>query len=674
MNNRISCLNDGFVQLIDHMGSDQSICNAARVSYGNHENNDVELEAYHHVFPDAKDQPISIDTSPSFATLSYPDGSEYTLAWDEEQYQKWNDKVEELENKDRNLIRYLMRHRHCYHPDMQVLTTNGWKYWKNLSGKVEFLVPNHTTKQLQKEVLEVKEFDCDEELHCYQNIRMSYKVTEGHTMWFRGKYERDYKKVKVEDQSKWGHYECGSQYTYLKKNPDKRYELIGFFLGDGSFSSKNTICFHLKKERKIKYLIKLLDDLNLSYDIVPGWNGALKVSLETPYSIKECCVYSVNASNKGLVNQKLSDYEPEQLVGIFYGLIHSDGSKKKDRKGQVEFSSTSPKLAYLFESIASMLQYDCHKVHGGDKYNVTAYKPGRTTLESRKQYHYKEYHKGKVYCATSSTGLLMVRGASNEFSFICGNTTPFEMVSFVFLVRAPIHVARQWFRHRTWSYNEYSTRYKEAIDSFETTEPGAWRTQATNNKQGSGNYLTKWPEGATVQFDDEDEDDTQLIYREVNGEHCFLRDENETIGEYLTERERNNQWSFQNCYEERLALGVAREQARKDLPLSTYTEFYAKVDLHNLFHFLSLRLDSHAQLEIRTYAEAIAKTIQPIVPISYEAFEDYRLNGSHFSAEEMKSLRKIMSDHYSTYEGTDYELTKPDSLSDREWKEFKEKL
>lgn len=233
------------------------------------------------------------------------------------------------------------------------------------------------------------------------------------------------------------------------------------------------------------------------------------------------------------------------------------------------------------------------------------------------------------------------------------HTTPFEMVSFVFLVRAPIHVARQWFRHRTWSYNEYSTRYKPAIDSFETTKPDAWRTQSKNNKQGSSGFI---PEDGPNPYKEE----TSLNQN----------------GKSLSNDERDFLLEAKVHYVNRLAAGVAREQARKDLPLSTYTEFYAKVDLHNLFHFLSLRLDSHAQLEIRTYAEAIAETIKPIVPVSYEAFEDYRLNGAHFSSQEMGLLKDLIADKSLSLRPTEqeFELTKPDDLSNREWDEFKEKL
>lgn len=231
------------------------------------------------------------------------------------------------------------------------------------------------------------------------------------------------------------------------------------------------------------------------------------------------------------------------------------------------------------------------------------------------------------------------------------HTTPFEMVSFVFLVRAPIHVARQWFRHRTWSYNEYSTRYKEAIDSFETTEPDAWRLQATDNKQGSSGFLpTSYLEG---------------------GAKSLTSD-----GQSLTRQEEIGLHHTSQIYKDRLEAGVAREQARKDLPLSTYTEFYAKVDLHNLFHFLSLRLDSHAQLEIRTYAQAIAEVCKPIVPISYAAFEDYRLNGVHFSSQEMNMIRILLDQTdnpgltIAMFQGGN----KTVNMSDREWEEFLGKL
>ena len=139
------------------------------------------------------------------------------------------------------------------------------------------------------------------------------------------------------------------------------------------------------------------------------------------------------------------------------------------------------------------------------------------------------------------------------------HTTPFEMAEIKLLVRVPMDCWRQWIRHRTANVNEYSTRYSLAIDAMQTTADDAWRTQAAQNRQGSGDLLDR-SQGAA------------LSAAEVE----------------FHERARQ-------LYEERIAQGVAREQARKDLPLSTYTEAYWKVDLHNLLHFLALRMDSHAQ-------------------------------------------------------------------------------
>lgn len=170
------------------------------------------------------------------------------------------------------------------------------------------------------------------------------------------------------------------------------------------------------------------------------------------------------------------------------------------------------------------------------------------------------------------------------------HTTPFEMAEIKLLVRVPMDCWRQWIRHRTANVNEYSTRYSLAIDAVQTTEPNEWRTQAASNRQGSGEPL------------------------------------GDELGRRLTESEHALQKHARDIYQDRIDLGVAREQARKDLPLCTYTEAYWKIDLHNLLHFLSLRMDSHAQQEIRDYATVIGENIvQPLFPIVWEAFQDYRM-------------------------------------------------
>jgi len=186
------------------------------------------------------------------------------------------------------------------------------------------------------------------------------------------------------------------------------------------------------------------------------------------------------------------------------------------------------------------------------------------------------------------------------------HTTPLEMAEIKLLVRVPMDCWRQWIRHRMASVNEYSTRYSVAIDSMQSTDPDEWRTQAVNNRQGSEGVLTH------------------------------------EMGQKLTESEHEFQKSAERLYRERLEVGVAREQARKDLPLCTYTEAYWKIDLHNLLHFLALRMDSHAQLEIRQYATTIGEQIvAKLFPVVWEAFIDYRRDAMALSGLESGVIQKL---------------------------------
>lgn len=186
------------------------------------------------------------------------------------------------------------------------------------------------------------------------------------------------------------------------------------------------------------------------------------------------------------------------------------------------------------------------------------------------------------------------------------HTTPFEMCELKLHVRVPMDAWRQWIRHRAASVNEYSTRYSIAIDAAQATPRHAWRRQAGGNRQGSEGFL------------------------------------DETAGAKLSEAEQRLHAETRRTYEERLSQGVAREQARKDLPLATYTEAYWKIDLHNLLHFLGLRMDAHAQLEIREYAEIIGhEIVSRWCPVTWEAFLEYRMQGVSFSGREARILAHL---------------------------------
>jgi len=186
------------------------------------------------------------------------------------------------------------------------------------------------------------------------------------------------------------------------------------------------------------------------------------------------------------------------------------------------------------------------------------------------------------------------------------HTTPFEMVEFKFHCRMPIFVARQWIRHRTANVNEMSARYSEMPDWFYEPEPEMCTTQSAQNKQGGSGIQVEDPAGAAATFPESQ----NAVY--------------EQYGRYI-------------------GMGMRRELARINLPVSLYTEWYWKIDLHNLFHFLKLRLDPHAQYEIRVFGEAMAGLVKDKVPMAWRAFEDYSLNGEHFSRLELNALKKLLA-------------------------------
>ena len=170
------------------------------------------------------------------------------------------------------------------------------------------------------------------------------------------------------------------------------------------------------------------------------------------------------------------------------------------------------------------------------------------------------------------------------------HTTPFEMVEFKFHIKLPIFIARQWIRHRTANVNEYSGRYSVMEDEFYVPSPDAIKFQSKSNKQGR----------------EEEEVPANLQQRVI---------------EILTKGQRESYAIYENLLED----DIARELSRINLPLSLYTQWYWKIDLHNLLHFLKLRMDEHAQREIREYAVVIAGIAKAVVPVAWEAFEEYQL-------------------------------------------------
>src|ERR1700736_6635974 len=218
------------------------------------------------------------------------------------------------------------------------------------------------------------------------------------------------------------------------------------------------------------------------------------------------------------------------------------------------------------------------------------------------------------------------------------HTTPFEMCEIKYHVKLPIFVARQWIRHRTANVNEYSARYSILDNEFYLPAPEHVASQATTNRQGRGEALD--PAGARQVLDCVRED-AERAYR---GYAELL---NEDAAGTPIDRGRP---------------GLARELARMNLSLNFYTQWYWKIDLHNLLHFLSLRADPHAQYEIRAYATAMLDTLALWVPMTYAGFLEYRMNAAVISATGLAVIRRLLAGE---------QVDQPSSgLSAREWREL----
>jgi len=210
------------------------------------------------------------------------------------------------------------------------------------------------------------------------------------------------------------------------------------------------------------------------------------------------------------------------------------------------------------------------------------------------------------------------------------HSTPFEMCEIKLHVKLPVFVARQWIRHRTANVNEYSARYSILDREFYIPEPDALNAQSVVNNQGRGAVLEGAEAARVLEILKSDSN------RAYDNYEAMISDEGQS--------------------------GLARELARMNLPANIYTQWYWKVDLHNLFHFLRLRADAHAQYEIRVYADAICEMVKDWVPAAYGAFEDYRLGGATMSGKALDCVRRMVKGEEVTQETS--------GMSKGEWREF----
>ena len=222
------------------------------------------------------------------------------------------------------------------------------------------------------------------------------------------------------------------------------------------------------------------------------------------------------------------------------------------------------------------------------------------------------------------------------------HSTPFEMCEIKFHIKLPIFIARQWIRHRTANVNEYSARYSILDKEFYIPSIENIASQSTINNQGRGEVLSSEEASNVISILKADAEQTYANYESLLNESSegAVIDENKS--------------------------GVARELARMNLTLNTYTQWYWKIDLNNLLHFLALRADDHAQYEIKVYADAMLDIVKKWVPITFSAFDDYRVGGTELSSKEVNFLRKLIRGESPTFE--------QEGISKREWLELQKKF
>jgi len=222
------------------------------------------------------------------------------------------------------------------------------------------------------------------------------------------------------------------------------------------------------------------------------------------------------------------------------------------------------------------------------------------------------------------------------------HTTPFEMCEIKFHIKLPMFVARQWIRHRTANVNEYSARYSILDNEFYIPSPDHLAAQSLDNRQGRGDVLVGEEAARAL----------ELLKRDA--QQCYA-----SYQEMLNADEEGN-------LIDDTKKGLARELARMNLPVNCYTQWYWKIDLHNLMHFLGLRADPTAQYEIRVYADVMIDVLKKWMPLTYEAFTEYQLEGSYISGKGLKAIKKMLA-------GQSVDPAE-EGISPREWREIMDKL
>ena len=546
----------GRVDYIDHIGDERRILNAARVSFGKH-----------------SDDP-------------------------------------NLSPQDHKLLRYLIDHRHtCYDPHTEVLTSDGWVKWPDVKEKHLLGVWNPEQESLVYEKpkrLVASNFDG--EMYRVEHGGVDLLVTPNHKMWVSqrkqtkgedGKWRpifQDFGLVSAKDlgnrsmirYSKLAPHLHAARidtdfYALLQSScsPEDVCRFLGFFIGDGyaGGSDKACVTFHLKKERKVSYLLSLCEALNL--EVIERANNTYAVRFLWDAIVMRKHFYGKDRRKRIPAMLSLSMNKFESLA-FMDGLKNSDGhspSRYKNRESWI--------FCTAYSSVADEAQRIA--LHAGLSCNLNVQQSGMFSMHICSRMNYPVINQtsnntssvryvGNVYCAETSTGVLVVR--RNGKVVLSGNST-LEHNIYTFRFVVPLFVRGQHHRHRMWSYNEISRRYTEF--DLEFYEPEGFRVQHKSNKQAS---TMEWFDPAILS---------------LGGGQA---------SELLKEHTKRSMEFFEALLEQ----GVAREMARMVLPQNMYVQYWGTCDLNNLVKFLELRIKPDAQWEIRRVAWAILLMLNDLLP------------------------------------------------------------
>ena len=552
----IDVLDHGFVRLDEAMASDLSVVNAARVSFAR--------------------------------------------------------RKEEMDDADKGLIRFLLRERHgCYDDATEVLTATGWKRWPEVRGDELFATRSRAGLLQYQPSLRLVRKEHRGHMIGFKGMSIDLNVTPDHRVLASSLTTRDGRERPAFTLLP-AHAVLGRAHRHVSTakwaGPEPReldvdgvrllaapiLRLLGFFIGDGNLPRSNAICFNLRKERETAYLHRVAAEAGFE---VRRWGSQLAVVVGP--IVRELFSRCYQEQEK-VIPRELLRLGPELLECLLDGLLESDGSRIMRPSGteRQTFYTTSRRLADQLQELALKLgrsasvRPQLHRPGDGhygrkDRWRVTVYARrnsspalGRTRAAATEQMGVDRYD-GLIHCVEVPNRTLYVR--RNGYAVWCGNT-PFEHNAFRFHVRAPIFVAREWFRHRVGSFNEFSMRYALATDDFYVPAADDVRTQV--GKPGSYSFEPVEP----------------------------------ALAETAREELRAVYDAAYAAYERLVEQGVARELARAVMPVGSYTEFYWTVNARSLMNFVSLRASETAQREIRRYADACERFLAEEMPITYEAF------------------------------------------------------